>query len=90
MLITIFHPMPVSRLQSDVTSIIQLILLLQNPIAIVLARSLSMTCLSISFLRFDAHPYTEPAVANDGNLQNKIPSKSTFHEGHFSGTKYEL
>ena len=43
MLITIFHPMPVSRLQSDVTSIIQLILLLQNPIAIVLARSLSMT-----------------------------------------------
>ena len=34
--------------------------------------------------------HTEPAVANDGNLQNKIPSKSTFHEGHFLGTKYEL
>ena len=40
--------------------------------------------------KFSAHPCTEPAVANDGNSLNKVLSNSTFHEGHFSGTKYEL
>ena len=49
-----------------------------------------MILLSPGAEQFSAYPCTEPAVVNDGNLENEVPSKSTFHEGHFSGTKYEL